>query len=310
MKKYFKLLLSAGLITAPFITSPAQGMEALVNALKEKMAHSVNLKVQSVCVVGDSRTVYPVFKEEKSWSQHYETRDGKALKVSFSYHPHEENSPSMPLLPLVEENEESVVHHFIKQYLRKIAPGTTTAVEETSTNMEEKLKFIKRFPATKEWTEALLKMPGFSPEELYQQSQAEYDQENGWKKKLYDLLNDKDMETFTQKYAIPANPGMLKKYHGVESGPILLHLPKESSTQQSKSRIKDDYTANLNYGVFTISLEKMPCENISSFLEMPLSLNKFMDQVDNWMLKMLDVQIGYAKTSYGNPRDNSHHMTM
>lgn len=312
MKKYFKMLLSAGLVTAPFMTSPAYGMEALVNALKEKMVRSVNLKVQSVCVVGDSRTIYPVFKEEMSWSQYYGTRDGKALKLSFSYNPHEENSSSMPSLPLAEEDEDSIIHHFMKKYARKISPGISTSLEETSTSLEEKSKFIKRFPATKEWTEALIKMPGFSPEELYQQSQQEYSQENGWKKKLYDLLNDKDVDSFTQKYATPANPGMLKKYQGTASGPIKFQLPipKESSSQQSKNRSTDEYTytANLNYGVFTISLEKMAVESVSSLHELPSNLNKFMDQMESWILKMLDIQIGYAKTSYGNPRDNSAHM--
>jgi hypothetical protein len=316
MKLNAKKIIFSGLLASLFYVNPSHGMdlEALLGggggAHEAPSSESISSMVMSVYVMGDREEMHALFESGVSWSQLYRTQDNQDLKLSFTYTPREPNNPSMPRIKVEEEKYDTLIEHFMEQFSHATAPQILTHIKEELDGFNSKMEFLGKFSLNKGYSESVMQLPGFSPEELLQQFLSEKRVEQNWKKELFKTLNEKKLEApFTIQYSVPANPGLLKKYEGTQHGEIKFKMgTKEPSHSQAKGRGSTIYTTDLNYGVVTLTMEKgAPGESYRPY-PMPHNLEELMNHFDVSLKDTLGTQRMYAAMSYGNPRDNSGNM--
>lgn len=315
MKQYFKSLILTGFVTTFLFTNPSNGMDlgALLGGGGDhggESAGSLSEILTSTYVIGENETNFPVFSEKTDHAQCYRTHDGNNLKLSYSYDPYETNNPSMPRLAIVEKDHLTVVHHFMKEFSHTVAPEVKTFVENKVTGFKRKREFMEVFSDNKTWIESIQKTSGFSPEILFKEFNEEKEAAGEWKKNLHGLINSEkvnEASSFSIKYQVRTNPGMLKRYEGTQQGPVKFLLPVESkeATQPRTKIQKTKHTSNLSFGVFTLSLDKGAPTETDISMPMPRTFDLFMDSVESIMVDDFDAQQTNALISYNNPRDNS-----
>ncbi len=309
--RYMKIL--AVLLPTLFWVPSSHGLdfESLTNAAEEK-SHETTSDFSGLLLggfVGDSEQMFGIFEEGISQKRVYRCQDGKELTLSFAYDPREKNNDLMPRITMVEEEYGNIIIHFMEQFSQTIAPKIPTYIETSLTSVEAKHEFINAH-GSEYWLRKVLKIPGFSPQELFDQHLKEIDERSTWKKNLYDLLNKSQANPFSLKYSVPAHPAFLKKYQGSEWGPIEFNS-KSTASSHTKGKGRDcnkSYTKDLNYGVLTVSVKMNEPEEVYNGHPIPQNLNLLMIDFYRFMKDVLKTNISYALNSYGNQRDNSGHM--